>query len=426
MLHRTGSLSAAARELDITAPAATMRLATMEKRLGVRLLNRSTRKISLTPEGETYLHHALRLLQALREMDEAVTGNRSAPRGLLRINAPLGFGRTVIAPLMTRFVQQHPLVEVQLEVTDRPMDLIETGFDLAVRFGELPDNRLTARRIMSNRRFLCASPDYLRRNGTPRRLEDLARHRCIVHRQNDDAYGVWRLVVNGRTEMVKVHGALSSNDGDIVQGWALDGLGIVMRSEWDVNRHLASGRLVRVLPHCTLPDADLYAYFPSREHLPARTRQAINFLASKLPHQRHIMNPRIYHNPKCGTSRNTLAIIKASGETPEVIEYLKTPPSRDELVSLLSQMGITARDLLRRKGTPYDELGLDNPGLSEDQLIDAMMAHPILINRPIVVTDKGARLCRPSEQVFELLDNPVARFVKEDGEELVWPRPATS
>lgn len=138
------------------------------------------------------------------------------------------------------------------------------------------------------------------------------------------------------------------------------------------------------------------------------------------------MNPRIYHNPKCGTSRNTLAIIKASGETPEVIEYLKTPPSRDELVSLLSQMGITARDLLRRKGTPYDELGLDNPGLSEDQLIDAMMAHPILINRPIVVTDKGARLCRPSEQVFELLDNPVARFVKEDGEELVWPRPATS
>lgn len=287
VLHRSGSLSAAARELDITPPAATMRLAAMEKRLGVRLMNRSTRKISLTPEGETYLHHAIRLLQALREMDEAVTGNRSAPRGLLRMNAPLGFGRTVIAPLMTRFVQQHPLVEVQLEVTDRPMDLIETGFDLAVRFGELPDNRLTARRIMSNRRFLCASPDYLQRNGTPRRLEDLTRHRCIVHRQNDDAYGVWRFVVNGHTEMVKVHGALSSNDGDIVQGWALDGLGIVMRSEWDVNRHLESGRLVRVLPECILPDADLYAYFPSREHLPARTRQAVNFLATELGRSAH-------------------------------------------------------------------------------------------------------------------------------------------
>lgn len=282
MLHRTGSLSAAARGLNITPPAATMRLAAMEKRLGVRLVNRSTRKISLTPEGDTYLHHASRLLQSLHEMDEAVTGNRSEPRGLLRINAPLGFGRTVLAPLMAAFMQQHPLVELQLEVTDRPPDLIEAGFDLAVRFGELPDTRLAARRVMSNRRFLCASPGYLQCHGTPRNLNELAAHRCIVHRQNDDAYGVWRFLVNGRTEAVKVHGALSSNDGDIVQGWALDGLGIVIRSEWDVARHLESGRLVRVLPDCTLPDADLYAYYPSREHMPARTRQAINFLVAEL------------------------------------------------------------------------------------------------------------------------------------------------
>ncbi|WP_110684885.1 arsenate reductase (glutaredoxin) [Salinicola aestuarinus] len=124
----------------------------------------------------------------------------------------------------------------------------------------------------------------------------------------------------------------------------------------------------------------------------------------------------IYHNPDCGTSRNALAMIEASGESPQVIEYLVTPPSRERLVELISMMGITPRALLRQKGTPFDELGLDDPARSDEALIDAMLAHPILINRPIVVTDRGARLCRPSERVLALLDNPVARFTKEDGE----------
>ncbi len=128
------------------------------------------------------------------------------------------------------------------------------------------------------------------------------------------------------------------------------------------------------------------------------------------------MKPLIFHNPKCGTSRNTLAIIKASGEEPEVVEYLKNTPTRDRLVELLAQMQISPRELLRSKEAINDELGLDNPELSDNQIIDAMIAHPILINRPIVVTDKGAALCRPSERVFELLGNPVSSFTKEDGE----------
>jgi len=128
------------------------------------------------------------------------------------------------------------------------------------------------------------------------------------------------------------------------------------------------------------------------------------------------MKPLIFHNPNCGTSRNTLAIIKASGEQPEVVEYLKNPPSRDELVALLAKMDISPRELLRSKEAINDELGLDNPELSDDHIIDAMIAHPILINRPIVVTDKGAALCRPSERVFALLENPVSSFTKEDGE----------
>lgn len=127
----------------------------------------------------------------------------------------------------------------------------------------------------------------------------------------------------------------------------------------------------------------------------------------------------IYHNPKCGTSRNTLAMIRQSGEEPEIIEYLKSPPSRDRLVQLIRMMSIRPRDLLRRKGTPYDELGLDDPGLSDDQIIDFMITHPILINRPIVVTPKGVRLCRPSEAVLEILPNPnIGPFIKEDGEVL--------
>ena len=129
------------------------------------------------------------------------------------------------------------------------------------------------------------------------------------------------------------------------------------------------------------------------------------------------MSTTIYHNPACGTSRNTLAMIRASGTDPTVIEYLKTPPTRDELRDLVQRMGIPLRDLLRRKGTPYDTLGLDDPALPDDALLDAIEAHPILINRPVVVTPKGVRLCRPSEQVLDLLEHPLpAEFIKEDGE----------
>ena len=128
------------------------------------------------------------------------------------------------------------------------------------------------------------------------------------------------------------------------------------------------------------------------------------------------MSVTIYHNPNCGTSRNTLAMIRQSGAEPDVIEYLKTPPSREKLVELIAAMGMSVRALLREKGTPFRDLGLDDPRWSDDELIDQMLAHPILINRPIVVTAKGTRLCRPSEAVLDLLDQPIGRFVKEDGE----------
>ena len=280
LLARHGSLAAAARALDLTPPAATKRLSQLEEQLGVRLVNRTTRTSSLTPEGETYLHYATRILAELREMEEAVSSTRSVPRGLLKVNASLGFGRTVIAPLVSSFAQRYPQIEVQLDVSDRPVDLVAGGIDLAIRFGEPLEQRLVARRIMSNRRLLCAAPRYLEQHGAPASLADLARHRCIVHRQNEDAHGVWRLVHEGRDVSVKVQGTLSSNDGDIVLGWALDGHGILLRSEWDVKKYVDSGRLRIVLAQYVQPAADLYVVYPGARRQSARARIFIDFLAA--------------------------------------------------------------------------------------------------------------------------------------------------
>ena len=253
----------------------------MDQRLGVRLVNRTTRSVSLTSEGEVYLAHATRILADIREMEDQVASSRAAPKGLLRINATLGFGRTTIAPLISLFAQHYPEVEVQLQLTDRPINLVEEAFDLGIRFGELPDSRLSARRIMPNRRFLCASPAYIKKCGEPSTPEDLARHRCIVHRQNDDTHGVWRLIRGRKTETVKVGGALSSNDGDVVLGWALDGHGILMRSEWDLAKYLDSGRLRVVLPDFRLAPADLFVFYPTRRNLPAKLRAFVDFLAAQ-------------------------------------------------------------------------------------------------------------------------------------------------
>ena len=279
---RLRSLSAAARALDMTPPAATRRLAQMEMRLGVRLINRSTRTLSLTPEGDIYLAHATRILAELQEMDEAVSGGAQAMRGAVRVNATLGFGRTSIAPLLSSFARLHPDIEVELELSDSPVDLVAEGIDLALRFGAVPDQRLLARLLMTNRRYLCAAPRYLDKYGTPAALADLARQRCIVHRQNDDAHGAWRFTRDGAEEVMKVRAAMASNDGDVVLGWALDGHGILIRSEWDAAKYLASGRLVRLLPQFTLPSADLFAYYASKDKQSMRARTLLDFLASKL------------------------------------------------------------------------------------------------------------------------------------------------
>lgn len=280
LLAKLGSMSATARELGLTPPAVTKRLMLMEQRLGVRLVNRTTRRISLTSEGESYLAQAAQILGSIRDMEESVSRSRAEPKGLLRVNATPGFGRMRIAPLVSRFAHAHPDVEVELQLTDRPISLVEEAYDLAIRFGELPDTRLSARKLMANRRFLCASPAYLKKAGEPQTPAELHRHRCILHRQNDDVYGTWRLEKGRKVELVKVRGAVSSNDGDVVLNWALEGHGIVQRSEWDAAKYLASGRLREVMPAYSLPPTDLYVYYLSRRNLPAKVRAFVDFLVA--------------------------------------------------------------------------------------------------------------------------------------------------
>lgn len=280
LLARCGSFSAAAREQGVSTPAVSKRLAQMEARLGVRLLNRTTRRIGLTPEGETYLLHARRILAEIDDMEQLVSRTHGTPQGLLRVNATLGFGRSHIAPLIAAFVQQHPQVQVQLQLSVDPPPLDQDAFDVCIRFGEPPDARVIARRIAPNRRLLCAAPAYLARHGTPKAPSDLARHDCIGIRQGGEAYGTWRLSQGRKVETVKVRGALSTNDGEIAVNWALAGLGIVMRAEWDVARYLASGRLRQVLEHWQTPPADIHAVYPERHQGAARVRAFVNFLAA--------------------------------------------------------------------------------------------------------------------------------------------------
>lgn len=278
LLAKYKNLSATARALDITPPAATKRLLQMEKQLGVRLANRTTRSINLTAEGELYLSQATKILADIQAMEDSMADNRNKPRGLLRVNTTLGFGRKTIAPLVSVFAMKYPEIEVDLQVSDKPVDLIENNFDMAIRFGSLPDTRLVARCLLRNHRFLCASPRYLKKYGTPTTISELASHRCIIHNQNNEAHGVWRFTHHQNTEVIKIHRALSSNDGDIALGWALEGHGIMIRSEWDLKKHVESGRLQIILPEFTLESADLFVYYPSRQNLPARVRTFVEYL----------------------------------------------------------------------------------------------------------------------------------------------------
>lgn len=281
ILARQPSLAAASLELGVTPPAVSRRLAQLERRLGVRLLNRTTRRASLTPEGERYLEEGSRILREIEGLERSLAAGTEVPHGRLRINATFGFGRRYLAPAISDFRRLYPSVEVVLQLTDRTLDLTAEAMDIGIHFGVPPDRRILARKIAANRRFLCAAPSYLEGRTEPATPRDLQSHECIVIRESSTAFNNWHLSDGQRQEMVKVQGGLSTNFGEIAVEWALAGHGIVLRSEWDLAPYLRSGQLRRLLPSWQGASSDIYAIYPQRHHLASKVRVFLDFLAAR-------------------------------------------------------------------------------------------------------------------------------------------------
>lgn len=283
---RKKSFAASALELGVSNALVSKRIAILEKTLQVRLLHRTTRKVSLTDHGSVVYQWAQRILDDVDQLGEAISQQGNSPRGLLRLCTSSGFGRNRVAPAISALAREYPELEVQLELLDRPVDLIAEGFHLDIRVGQTQEPHLIARRIAPNSRVLCASPAYLERNGIPQQLAELARHQCIAIRERDQDFGRWKLAGPHGPETVRVSGALSTNNGELVHQWAIDGHGIILRSIWDVGPSLADGRLIRVLPEYS-QEADVWAIYPNRLGTAAKVRICVLFLESWLAKSPH-------------------------------------------------------------------------------------------------------------------------------------------
>jgi DNA-binding transcriptional LysR family regulator len=278
-----GSISAAARSLDISVAVASQRLKRLERELGVRLLHRTTRQLHATPEGALLAEQGRTLID---DLDALTSGLRSASLGItgtLRVTMSATFGRLYLSPLLALFLERHPEVKLSVHLTDQLVDLVSAGLDLAIRIGRLSDSSLVARRIASNDRVLCASPDYLHKHGTPRKPDDLIRHECLVQVGSNGRHDVWEMSDRaGETYRVRVDGRIESNFGDQLRDAALAGLGIAQHSIWHIHDDLRSGRLQVVLPDYALPDSGIYAVTPQRRLVPHRVHAFVDFLSEQL------------------------------------------------------------------------------------------------------------------------------------------------
>jgi DNA-binding transcriptional LysR family regulator len=277
----SGSLSRAAEKLETTAGAVSRRLSALEERLGLRLLNRTTRKLSLTEAGEQYFRDLGDILQALTEAEDRITHLSAAPAGNLRVAAPLTFGERALAPLLPEFLGRFPGLRLSLDLDDRLVDILAVGADVALRIGPLSDSSLVARPIAEIWRVLCASPGYLEGNGEPTSAADLARHACL-HYSNLGLKEEWTLIGPAGSESVEVTGPLCANNGDVLRKAALGGLGIVSLPEFIVADDLRSGRLRQVLAGYATAPLTLSALWPSRRFLPAKVRVFVDFLVERL------------------------------------------------------------------------------------------------------------------------------------------------
>ena len=289
-VRQHGSLVMAARSLRMAPSAVTKRLAALEARLGLRLFQRTTRRVSPTAEGETLCERASELLHGFDALEAELRERQTEPAGPIRLAATFGFGRLWLGPALADFQARHPAVDIQLQLTEQLPDLVVDGWDGAIWLWNAPAHRASewvSRRLASNQRVLVAAPAYLKAHGEPRSLPDLAAHTCLVVRENDGGPGQrfdhWRLQREGEAEVrhTPVRGPLSSNSGEMVRDWCLAGHGIMLRSLWDIAPQLESGALVRVLREYAMPDADIHWLAPYRAQVPRRIRLLVDFLVAR-------------------------------------------------------------------------------------------------------------------------------------------------
>jgi DNA-binding transcriptional LysR family regulator len=267
-------MSAAGRELNLSPAVISKRIRRLEERLGVRLLQRTTRQIALTEAGLGFYERVLTILSSVEEAEAWATRGRDTVRGVLRVSAPTSFGRMHVAPYLNRFLERHQAITVDLVLSDAMVDLVGDGFDVAIRIADLEDSSLVARRLAANHRILCASPAYLARTGTPRTLADLAQHQLISH-----AGPEWRLDGPDGPVQVRIHGPLRTNSSEVVREALLGGVGIALRSTWDIGPELKNGLLVQVMAeYAGSRKVGIHAVYPSRRHLEQKVRAFIDFL----------------------------------------------------------------------------------------------------------------------------------------------------
>lgn len=272
----TGSMSLAGRVLGFSPAVVSKRIKRLEDRLGTRLLQRTTRQISLTEAGQGFYDRVLAILAGLEEAEYYISGRSALMHGTLKISAPTSFGRMHIAPHLKAFMDAHPELAINLVLTDELSDIVGGGFDLAIRIAELTDSSLVARRLAPVRRLLCAAPSYLNMHGMPQSIDDLKNHRCLPAHNND----LWRLEGPGGAMSLRPEGMLVTNSSEVIRETVIAGLGIALRSTWDIGDELKSGDLVQVLPaYEGSRNLALSAVYPSRQFLPAKVRLFIDYLA---------------------------------------------------------------------------------------------------------------------------------------------------
>jgi LysR family transcriptional regulator, transcriptional activator for dmlA len=301
-IRDSGSLAGAAEALELAAPSVTKRLAALEARIGQRLFQRTTRRVTVTAEGEAVCERAVPLLQGFRELESQLQERQTEPAGLVRLASTFGFGRLWLGPALAAFQARHPRVNVQLQLTEQLPELAVNGLDGAIWLWSVQGRHASqwvTRRLARNQRVVVASPAYLKRNGTPAQPQDLQSHACLIVRENatpgGQRFDTWQLSKEReRTPMrVAVQGPLAANSGELVRDWCLAGHGIMLRSLWDIAPQLASGELVRLLPSWSMPDADIHWLAPHRPQVPRRIRLLIDFLAGEFHGEPWKLKPQV-------------------------------------------------------------------------------------------------------------------------------------